>query len=94
MPDLTDTELLDGLERVLRERDEIHEFWLDKDAEILWAGDGGGSTLREALKNLLTVPTEEDLQKVFDEAVAEGRQYVKEQLLPEVLLGLEEDTDG
>ena len=52
-PKLDDTTLLDGLEKLLLSRNEIHEFWWDPDAEVMCVGDQAGDTLREALTNLV-----------------------------------------
>ena len=49
----SDTERLDKLEELLRERDEIQDFWFDPDGEIVWAGVAPGDTVRQALDDLL-----------------------------------------
>ena len=49
----SDTERLDKLEALLRERDEIQDLWFDPDGEIVWAGVAPGDTLRQALDDLL-----------------------------------------
>lgn len=50
---LNDTQLLDRLEALLRANDNMIEFWFDADAEMLFAGEESGDTLREALQKLV-----------------------------------------
>ena len=49
----SDSELLDGFEALLRKDDAIFEFVFDRRAGIVFAGEAGGDTLREALAKLL-----------------------------------------
>jgi hypothetical protein len=49
----TDTERLDGLGKLLRTRDEMHEFWFDRESRIFWAGSEMGDDLRGALDHLI-----------------------------------------
>ncbi len=51
----SDAELLDRFEAFLRGDEAIFEFWFDQEAGILFAGEVGGDTLREALAKILGV---------------------------------------
>ena len=50
---LSDTELLDKLDSLLRGQENVFEFWFDEEAGIMFAGEEGGDSLREAIQKLV-----------------------------------------
>ena len=50
---LSDTELLDRLDTLLRSQENVFEFWFDEEAGIMFAGEEGGDTLRDAIQKLV-----------------------------------------